>query len=103
MEYDNRSSEAPPLLPTLKRYVLRSKVKIEDVTHEYDVWSIWGSDLTRSWETPRRWTFARSGAIEPAWPKDEPWPWGIEGCRLRDRRAVGMGERLLTPKGDRRE
>lgn len=103
VEYDNRPSETPSLLQSVKRYILRSKVKAEDVSGEYDVWSIWGSEKTRPWETPRRWSFARSGAIEPVWAADEPWPWGNEECRLRDRRAVGMGERVLVRKGDRRK
>ncbi len=37
IEFDSRESEAPPLLQALKRFVLRSKVKIQDVSSEYDV------------------------------------------------------------------
>ena len=103
IEYDSRPSEAPPLLPSLKRYILRSKVKIEDVSGEYDVWSVWGSEKTRSWESLRTWSFARSGAIEPVWSANERWPWGDEEYRLKDRRAVGMGERVLVRKNDRRK
>ncbi|KAH9938449.1 uncharacterized protein B0H18DRAFT_967242 [Fomitopsis serialis] len=59
IEYDARPSEAPPLLPTLKKYVLRSKVKIRNVSEEYDG--------EKAWETQRRWLHASSGAIEPVY------------------------------------
>ena len=103
IEYDGQPSEAPPLMPMLKRYVLRSKVKLRDVTEEYDVWAAWGSEKEKSWETERTWDFARSGVIEPVWDKDGEWPWGSTQGLLRDRRAVGMGHRLLVRKGDRRK
>lgn len=103
VEYDARPSEAPPVLPTLKRYVLRSKVKLRDVTEEYDVWAAWGSEAEKAWETERRWDFAHSGVIEPVWDKDGDWPWGSAPGILRDRRAVGMGHRVLVRKGDRRK
>ncbi|KAH9844007.1 Aminomethyltransferase folate-binding domain-containing protein [Rhodofomes roseus] len=101
IEYDPRPSEAPPLLPTLKKYVLRSKVKIRDVSEEYDVWAAWGSESTKVWETQRRWLHASSGAIEPVWDSQDDWPWGSQPGLLRDRRAIGMGHRLLVKKGDR--
>ncbi|KAI9001256.1 Aminomethyltransferase folate-binding domain-containing protein [Trametes punicea] len=101
VEYDARPSEAPPMLPMLKRYILRSKVKLRDVSEEYDVWAAWGSEKEKNWETERRWDFARSGVIEPVWDKNGEWPWGSEPSILRDRRAVGMGHRLLVRKGDR--
>lgn len=105
IEYDSRPSESPPLLQTLKRFILRSKVKVEDVSNDYDVWSIWGSEDTKKWENPRKWTWARSGVIEPSWDPSEGWPWsdgGGETLSLRDRRAVGMGRRVLVRKGDKR-
>ncbi|EMD40958.1 hypothetical protein CERSUDRAFT_103327 [Gelatoporia subvermispora B] len=100
IEYDARASEATPLLPMLKRYLLRSKVKLRDVTEEYDVWSAWGSEKEKGWEAPRNWSPARSGAIEPDWSGEAVWPWGQEPGVIRDRRAVGMGHRLLVKKGD---
>lgn len=87
----------------LKRYVLRSKVKLQDVSEEHDVWAAWGSENETSWETERRWDFARSGVIEPTWDKTSEWPWGAAPGVLRDRRAVEMGNRLLVQKGDRRK
>jgi len=101
IEYDARTSEAPPLLPMLKRYVLRSKVKLRDVSDEYDVWAAWGSEKEKSWETERRWDRSRSDVVEPVWDSEKEWPWGMEQGALRDRRAVGMGHRLLVRKGDR--
>ncbi|TBU32063.1 Aminomethyltransferase folate-binding domain-containing protein [Dichomitus squalens] len=101
IEYDGHPSEAPALLPMLKRHVLRSKVKLRDATEEYDIWQAWGSEREESWETERQWDFARSGVIEPRWDKGEEWPWGSSQGVLRDRRAVGMGHRLLVRKGDR--
>ncbi|KAI0356577.1 Aminomethyltransferase folate-binding domain-containing protein [Trametes cingulata] len=101
IEYDARPSEAPPMIPMLKRYVLRSRVKIQDVTEEYDIWAAWGSEREKEWETERHWDFARSGVIEPVWNAEGEWPWGSTPGVLRDRRAVGMGHRLLVRKGDR--
>jgi folate-binding Fe-S cluster repair protein YgfZ len=98
IEYDSRPSEAPPLFSMLKRYVLRSKVKIRDVSEEYDVWAAWGSD---NGDTQRRWNWSRSGVVEPDFA--EEWPWGKPGMALRDRRAEGMGRRMLVKKGDRRK
>ena len=48
LEYDAQPSEAPPMLPMLKRHVLRSKVKLQDVSEEYDVWAAWGDVRTRA-------------------------------------------------------
>lgn len=105
IEYDSRPSEAPPLLTTLKRYVLRSKVRLRDVSTEYDVWAAWGSEHEKTWETAREWANARSGVAEPVWKHGDgyEWPWGSVGGALRDRRAVGMGHRVVVRKGDKRE
>jgi transferase CAF17, mitochondrial len=103
LDYDSRPSEAPPLLSMLKRYVLRSKVKISDVSEGYDVWAAWGCEKDNIWDTERKWNWAPSGAVEPAWNNLKIWPWGEENLVLRDRRAVGMGKRMLLQKGDLRE
>jgi folate-binding Fe-S cluster repair protein YgfZ len=100
LEYDCRSSEALPILPMLKQYVLRKKVKIRDVSDQYDVWTAWGSEAVP--ELPKTWNWARSGCVEPAWGGD-PWPWGTEHESLVDRRADTLGRRLLIRKGDKRE
>ncbi|KAF5393964.1 hypothetical protein D9757_000087 [Collybiopsis confluens] len=102
LEFNSHSSEAPPLLDLLKRYVLRAKVKIRDVSQEYDSWAAWDPTKDPEWESQRDWHFAESGAIEPAWPDPtEEWPWGSQEHFIRDRRAIGMGHRLLVKKGSR--
>ncbi|KAF5387852.1 hypothetical protein D9615_000354 [Tricholomella constricta] len=95
LEYDPRPSEAPPLISMLKRYVLRAKVKIRDVSEQYDVWAAWGNSTV---EPPRQWSWARSGVVEPKWDTPE-WPWGLQDESILDRRAVGMGRRFLVKKG----
>jgi len=84
----------------MKRYVLRAKVRVRDVTSEYDIWAAWGHTKPEM----RHWTWARSGAGEPVWDTEQcgGWPWGDEGI-LRDRRAVGMGTRRVISKGERRK
>lgn len=102
VEFDPRNGD-PSLLSILKRHVLRSKVKIRDVSDEYDVWAAWGSEKETSWETQRKWSVAQSGVVEPVWDHEPSWPWGSEARVLRDRRAVGMGHRLLVKKDELRE
>lgn len=85
----------------LKRYVLRAKVKIRDVTDDYDVWAAWGGPKHVEWETPRKWKWAASGVAEPVWDP-EVWPWGQQDESILDRRATGMGRRFLVKKGERR-
>ncbi|PPR06569.1 hypothetical protein CVT24_001750 [Panaeolus cyanescens] len=101
LEYDSRSSEAPSLLSYFKKHVLRSKVKVRDVTEEYDVWSAWGAPEDSSFEMKRSWRHAASGVIEPVWNPSEVWPWGTEENIIYDRRGAGMGRRLLLRKGDK--
>ncbi|KAL1739231.1 hypothetical protein HDZ31DRAFT_69155 [Schizophyllum fasciatum] len=105
VEYDARPGELTTDLPALlKRYILRSKVKLRDVTNEYDVWQAWGSpQAERFWDHERRWAFAKSGVVEPAWDVLNAWPWGTWDQALHDRRAPGMGTRLLVRKGDKPE
>lgn len=104
IEYDTReTSETPPLLRILKQYVLRAKVKVRDVSEDYDVWAAWGSEREAQWETERQWNWAeRSNIAEPLWDSASS-PWGIQDLVLQDRRGVGMGHRLLVKRGDTRE
>ncbi|KAI9510448.1 Aminomethyltransferase folate-binding domain-containing protein [Russula earlei] len=97
IEYDaTATADAPALFPLLKRHVLRSKVRVTDVSDEFDVWAAWDNDVATS--DPKRWTRKQGGIIEPAW---DAWPWGSEGEALMDRRADGMGVRRVVRKGDR--
>lgn len=102
VEYDARPSEAPPLLAMLKRYVLRSKVKLRDVSEEYDVWAAWGSEKEKTWDDKRKWGLTRNDFMTPEWDENAAWPWGTTPGVIQDRRAPGMGHRLLVRKGNRR-
>ncbi|KAJ8502439.1 hypothetical protein ONZ45_g11753 [Pleurotus djamor] len=88
------------LLSMLKRHVLRSKVKIRDVSDKYDSWAIFGSQDENKHDISRQWHFANSLCVEPVWPSAE-WPWGTEQHVILDQRAPGMGKRRLLRKGDR--
>ncbi|KAJ7129754.1 Aminomethyltransferase folate-binding domain-containing protein [Mycena epipterygia] len=100
IDYDSRPSEAPPLLGLLKRYILRSRVKVRDASDEYDVWGAWGLPSEEE-ESKRHWKWAEnSGVAEPAWNSTDEWPWGSKDEAINDRRAPGMGRRLLVRKGD---
>lgn len=113
------STTLPPLPTLLKRFVLRSKVKVQDVSNEWEAWSIWGGEAERVGEKRREkvWTGWKwgvtSSAVEPSWlgtrypdirlvltPADEknlPYKSG-EGTGLWDWRAPGMGRRVVLPK-----
>ncbi|KAJ7667956.1 Aminomethyltransferase folate-binding domain-containing protein [Mycena polygramma] len=100
IDYDSRPSEAPPLFDLIKRYILRSRVKVRDVSDEYDVWGVWGSPGEEG-PTEKHWKWAEnSGVAEPVWNSADEWPWGSKNELLYDRRAPGMGKRLLVRKGD---
>ncbi|KAL4075918.1 hypothetical protein V8B97DRAFT_2001929 [Scleroderma yunnanense] len=104
IEYDGSPCESQPLLNILKRYVLRSKVRIRDVTQEWDIWAAWGTDpssIATQGNEQREWEWARSGAVEPVWRNSTQWPWGTEPGVILDRRAPGMGRRIVIPKGDK--
>ncbi|TFK43598.1 hypothetical protein BDQ12DRAFT_596624 [Crucibulum laeve] len=100
LEYDARPSEAPPLLSYIKRHVLRSKVKVRDVSGEYDVWAAWGAPGDRLWESKRNWDWARSGAVEPVWDTSEMWPWGTASHDLVTEESYAL-HRILhgVPEG----
>ena len=100
-ESGGKSQPIPPLIKYLKQFVLRTKVRVRDISDEYDIWASWGSEREASWETPRNWRWAeRSNIPEQLWEEGDV-PWGKEPLLLRDRRGVGMGQRRLVSKGDR--
>lgn len=70
------------------------------MTEEWAVWAAWGEGTGVE---PREWDWATSGAVEPVWRNLVNWPWGTEHSVILDRRAPGMGRRLLVRKGDRRQ
>lgn len=132
IEYDPRAADSsppasptkhatPPLLSMLKRYILRSKVRVKDVSGDWDLWATW--DTTSATPRPDEWKWGRSGAVEPVWTSTSHLPTldavlrsslGPSGPRadadagppspiwIWDRRAPGMGARVLLPKGSKR-
>ena len=100
-EAEGNSTPVPLLIKYLKQFVLRTKVRVRDVSDEYDVWASWDTEREASWETPRTWRWAeKSNVPEQLWGEGEV-PWGNEPLLLRDRRGVGMGQRRLVNKGTR--
>ncbi|KAG9127349.1 ccr4 associated factor [Ceratobasidium sp. 392] len=104
IDYDSRSSEATPLLSMLKRHILRSKVRVRDVSEEWKVWAVWENTPGDSSVPHREWRWGRSGAVEPIYTEGEhllgaEYPEGAVGTR--DLRAPNMGERLLIRAGDK--
>lgn len=114
-----------PALPILlKRFILRSKVRVRDVSDEWEAWAIWGGEAERQAERRREkvWTGwkwgASSGAVEPTWlgrrtpdirlstsgQADASLPFEIgKGTGSWDWRAPGMGRRVLIPKSEKRK
>ncbi|KAJ7068205.1 Aminomethyltransferase folate-binding domain-containing protein [Mycena amicta] len=99
IDYDARPSESPSLLQLLKRYILRSRVKVKDASDEFDVWGAWGSPAEEE-SLRRQWKWAEhSGVAEPVWDA-AVYAWGSSDLEVRDIRAPGMGRRMLIRKGD---
>lgn len=105
IDYDNRPSDATPLLSLLKRHVLRSKVRLRDVSDEWNVWGVWDPASHRvAVPTTREWRPGRSGAMEPLYADDEHHlgaEYHPESIGTKDLRAPGMGDRLLVRAGDK--
>ena len=59
------STATTGLLKHLKRYILRSKVKVRDATEEYKLWSIWGDGLTTMNMNTR---LSNIGCVDPRVP-----------------------------------
>lgn len=119
MADESTEGGAIPLLKHLKRYVLRSKIKLRDVTEEYDTWSVLDSSSGQqrdqgkdAWHGPtKRWKMGSGGAAEVTWDMGEEsvGHLGLENEQVGswDLRAGwgqgSMGKRLLVRKGDRRK
>lgn len=97
-----------PLDKLLPPFRLRAKVKLQDVSAEWDVYSAWGSDAAPA---PNQvWRFGNGGAAERIWSWDgERTSLGVAESEVAtwDLRAgwgpSGMGKVVLVPKGQRRE
>jgi hypothetical protein len=120
IDHSTEASASTPSTPNtkalyeeIKRYVLRSKVKLKYATEEYDVWSVWGTPANEAQSATRWWKFGSGGAAEPQWEfQDEAWKEVQRGLRegevgCWDLRGgwgqEGMGRRLLVKKGETRE
>lgn len=109
IDYDDRT--APALIETIKRFVLRSKVALKDVSDQWDVWAAWDSqggieeDGVRQW----KWGPGHSAGLV-GWDKEQtplPKREGDDALSVEvggwDLRAPGMGWRGLVRKEERRE
>ena len=105
-------AEVPLLAKHLKRYVLRSKVKLRDVTEEYDSWSILDSPTNANWTPEQTWKIGSGGAAEVTWAmqgdqgtknlggrEEEVGSWDLRGGAG----SGSMGKRFLVRKGDKRK
>lgn len=111
IDYDSRAS--PGLIETVKKFVLRSKVSLKDVSEQWDVWAAWGHEKVNQEDGVRQWkwgTGESAGLV--GWEKEQtPLP-GTSGeigevgegeVGGWDLRAPGMGWRGLVKKGQTRE
>jgi hypothetical protein len=107
ISHESPETHPTPLQTLLPPYKLRSKVRIKDVSEEWDTWASWGSEMEEGGLKPRRvWRPGSGGANESQWS----WPEGVRSLGIGgaeigcwDLRA-GLGMRqLLIPKGQNRE
>ena len=106
--HEMTSDHPAPLLDLLPPFKLRSKVRIRDVTPEWDVYSAFGGHKLD--KIPHRsFKLGSGGAAEAQWI----WPGGVadpavgpEELSCWDLRAcfgdMGMGRKLLVSKGKTR-
>lgn len=106
IDYPTPSVLSPPLRDHLRKFVLRSKVGIKDVSDQYDVWAAWGhpDELELELGGKRKWKFGNGETAELNW-EPEPLRWEVSEGEVGgwDSRAPGMGWRGLVAKGDKRE
>ena len=103
------SHESPPGHPAplqtfLPPFRLRSKVRIRDVSDQWECWSAWGSEDGAG--PIRNWRMGSGGAAESVWRFDDEqgYPGLGEGeVACLDLRAGfgngGMGRQILVPRG----
>ncbi|KAK9765417.1 ccr4 associated factor [Basidiobolus ranarum] len=80
------SASTKDLLKHIKKYILRSRVKIQDVSEEYNVWNLWGP---------------KANFIETGKPVNIPQGSmilkEIGDIRCKDTRYPGLGNRIILP------
>ncbi|CAI2165582.1 13649_t:CDS:2 [Funneliformis geosporum] len=83
----------PEIIKHMKKYILRSKVKINDVSSFYQIWNVWGDKIDNLW-----W---RNQVPNPSATKLQTGVLVLKekiaeiGCR--DKRYPNMGLRLVLP------
>jgi folate-binding Fe-S cluster repair protein YgfZ len=108
---DSQDTEVKPLIKHLKKYVLRSKIKIRDVSEEYDSWSVVNTQEPSDWSPSSSWKLGSGGAGEITWNTNGEE--AIKQLRMSEqevgswdlRAGFGpgsMGRRLLVRRGDLR-
>jgi folate-binding protein YgfZ len=105
ISHESGAGHIAPLAALLPPFRLRSKIKIRDVSAEWDVWSAWGAEASPA--PSSSWRFGSGGAAERIWSWGEMAPLGLGdgevGCW--DLRAgfgpAGMGRQLFVPKGQK--
>lgn len=109
ISHESGADHPAPLAQLLPPFRLRAKIRIKDVSDEWDVWSAWGSEVDSSPPTST-WRFGSGGAAERLWTwEGKRAALGLAesevGCW--DLRAGwgegGMGRQVFVPKGQRRE
>ncbi|ORX98649.1 Aminomethyltransferase folate-binding domain-containing protein [Basidiobolus meristosporus CBS 931.73] len=80
------SDNTKDLLKHIKKYILRSKVKVQDVSEEYNVWNIWGPQAN-SFEIGKSSNVPQGSLILKE----------IGDIRCRDTRYPGLGNRVVLP------
>lgn len=99
IDYDVRSPT--PLVAHLKKFVLRSKVGLRDVSGEWDVWGAWGREPKGG---EKIWKWGQGGSAGLTWMTEPERLANAEGeVGGWDLRADGMGWRGLVPKGEKRK
>ncbi|KAI8375248.1 hypothetical protein EDC96DRAFT_496547 [Choanephora cucurbitarum] len=81
---DCPASTAPTFMRHLKRYILRSKVKVRDCSDEFELWHLWGPTVHQE-------------VLDPAFVKKEKRLTDI-GCT--DPRIPGFGYRAVVKQGE---
>lgn len=81
--------------PHLMKYLLRSKIKLDLVDDEYQVWQVWGPSASKLWGNYVKDTTLPRGLVVP---RDR---FCDIGCR--DPRNPHLGVRFILPKYEKRK
>lgn len=67
IDHPKTAAESNELLSYIKKFILRSKVRVRDVTEEHEVWSSWGESFYDDVHVRPTWKEGSGGAAEPTW------------------------------------